>query len=196
MLIVSETFDSIQGEGFYSGNRSFFVRLAGCDIGCHWCDEKKSWPNDNFPRFEINQLVKLCTESSSEIVVVTGGEPLMQDLTEFTKSLNGLKKRHLETSGAYPLSGNWDWITLSPKKNKLPLKEIYNNANELKVVIYNESDFNFALKEKEKVNKDCLLYLQPEWSKKDKNLEKILSFNKKYPEWKLSVQTHKYLGLK
>ena len=196
MLIVSETFDSIQGEGFYSGNRSFFVRLAGCDIGCHWCDEKKSWPNDNFPRLEINQLVKLCTKSSSEIVVVTGGEPLMQDLTEFTKSLNGLKKRHLETSGAYPLSGNWDWITLSPKKNKLPLKEIYNNANELKVVIYNESDFNFALKEKEKVNKDCLLYLQPEWSKKDKNLEKILSFNKKYPEWKLSVQTHKYLGLK
>ena len=120
----------------------------------------------------------------------------MQDLTEFTKSLNGLKKRHLETSGAYPLSGNWDWITLSPKKNKLPLKEIYNNANELKVVIYNESDFNFALKEKEKVNKDCLLYLQPEWSKKEKNIEKILSFNKKYPEWKLSVQTHKYLGLK
>ncbi len=195
MLIVSETFESIQGEGFYSGSRSFFVRLAGCDIGCHWCDEKKSWPNDGFPRFKVNQLVKLCSDSSSEIVIVTGGEPLMQDLTEFTNKLYGNKKIHLETSGAYPLSGKWDWITLSPKKNKLPRKDIYSYVNELKIIIYNDSDFNFALEESKKVNENCLLYLQPEWSKKEKNLEKILSFNKTYPEWKLSVQTHKYLGL-
>ena len=195
MLIVSETFESIQGEGFYSGSRSFFVRLAGCDIGCHWCDEKKSWPNDGFPRFKVNQLVKLCSDSSSEIVIVTGGEPLMQDLTEFTNKLYGNKKIHLETSGAYPLSGKWDWITLSPKKNKLPRKDIYSYVNELKIIIYNDSDFNFALEESKKVNENCLLYLQPEWSKKEKNLEKILFFNKTYPEWKLSVQTHKYLGL-
>ena len=195
MLIVSETFESIQGEGFYSGSRSFFVRLAGCDIGCHWCDEKKSWPNDGFPRFKVNQLVKLCTDSSSEIVIVTGGEPLMQDLTDFTNKLYGNKKIHLETSGAYPLSGKWDWITLSPKKNKLPRKDIYSYVNELKIIIYNDSDFNFALEESKKVSENCLLYLQPEWSKKEKNLEKILSFNKTYPEWKLSVQTHKYLGL-
>ena len=195
MLIVSETFESIQGEGFYSGSRSFFVRLAGCDIGCHWCDEKKSWPNDGFPRFKVNQLVKLCSDSSSEIVIVTGGEPLMQDLTEFTNKLYGNKKIHLETSGAYPLSGKWDWITLSPKKNKLPRKDIYSYVNELKIIIYNDSDFNFALEESKKVSENCLLYLQPEWSKKEKNLEKILSFNKTYPEWKLSVQTHKYLGL-
>ncbi|OUV52479.1 MAG: 7-carboxy-7-deazaguanine synthase QueE, partial [Flavobacteriales bacterium TMED113] len=176
MLIVSETFESIQGEGFYSGSRSFFVRLAGCDIGCHWCDEKKSWPNDGFPRFKVNQLVKLCSDSSSEIVIVTGGEPLMQDLTEFTNKLYGNKKIHLETSGAYPLSGKWDWITLSPKKNKLPRKDIYSYVNELKIIIYNDSDFNFALEESKKVNENCLLYLQPEWSKKEKNLEKILSF--------------------
>jgi len=195
MLIVSETFESIQGEGFYSGSRSFFVRLAGCDIGCHWCDEKKSWPNDGFPRFKVNQLVKLCSDSSSEIVIVTGGEPLMQDLTEFTNKLYGNKKIHLETSGAYPLSGKWDWITLSPKKNKLPRKDIYSYVNELKIIIYNDSDFDFAIEESKKVSENCLLYLQPEWSKKEKNLEKILSFNKTYPEWKLSVQTHKYLGL-
>ena len=195
MLSVSETFDSIQGEGFYSGFRSFFVRLAGCDIGCHWCDEKKSWTKEGYPKIKIDQLVDMCVKSSSEIIVVTGGEPLMQDLNEFTLALKGKKKRHLETSGSYPLTGDWDWITLSPKKNKLPEKDIYSKANELKVVIYNDSDFKFAIQEKNKVSKDCILYLQPEWGRKEKSLEKIMAFNKLNPEWKLSVQTHKYLGL-
>jgi len=195
MLSVVETFDSIQGEGFYSGFRSFFVRLAGCDIGCHWCDEKKSWKSEGYPKIKVNQLVKMCIESYSKIVVVTGGEPLMQDLSKFSLALRGKKKRHLETSGSYPLTGEWDWITLSPKKNKIPANDIYSKANELKVIIYNDADFKFAIQEKNKVSKDCMLYLQPEWSKKEKNLEKIMAFNKLNPEWRLSVQTHKYLGL-
>lgn len=195
MLSVVETFDSIQGEGFYSGFRSFFVRLAGCDIGCHWCDEKKSWKKEDHPQIEINQLVDMCIKSTSEIIVVTGGEPLMQDLSKLSKLLKGKKKLHLETSGAYPLTGEWDWITLSPKKNKLPKKKIYSKVNELKVIIYNESDFKFAIQEKNKVSKDCILYLQPEWSRKDKILDKIIDFNKQNLEWRLSVQTHKYLGL-
>mgnify|MGYP006109167295 CR=1 FL=1 len=195
MLSVVETFDSIQGEGFYSGFRSFFVRLAGCDIGCHWCDEKKSWKKKDYPQIAIKQLVERCIKSSSDIVVVTGGEPLMQNLSEFSKNLDGNKKRHLETSGAYPLTGEWDWITLSPKKNKLPDNNIYSKANELKVVIYNDSDFTFAIQEKRKVSKDCILYLQPEWSKKEEMTEKIMAFNKLNSEWNLSIQTHKYLGL-
>ena len=195
MYSLVETFDSIQGEGLYAGALCFFLRLGGCDIGCHWCDEKKSWDRAKHPQTSLTDIVKLVSQSSSEIIIITGGEPLMHDLDELTLELKKYKKVHLETSGAYKLSGYWDWITLSPKKNKLPLTEIYKKTNELKCIIYNKFDFDFAIEQSKKVSKDCLLYLQPEWGKKDEMLEKILEFIKLYPKFKLSLQTHKYLGL-
>jgi len=195
MYSLVETFDSIQGEGLYAGSLCFFLRLGGCDIGCHWCDEKKSWNESKHPKTSLNEIIKLVSQSSSETVIVTGGEPLMHNLDELTLELKKYKKVHLETSGAYKLSGNWDWITLSPKKKKLPLPEIYKKTNELKCIIYNRSDFDFAIQQSEKVSKDCLLYLQPEWGRKNEILEKIIKFIKHYPKFKLSLQTHKYLGL-
>ena len=195
MYSLVETFDSIQGEGLYNGSLCFFLRLGGCDIGCHWCDEKKSWDESKHPKSSLNEIIDLVIKSPSDIVVVTGGEPLMHNLDELTIELRKHKRVHLETSGAYNLTGNWDWITLSPKKRKLPLPEIYKKTNELKCIIYNDSDFEFAINESKKVSKDCLLYLQPEWSKKDYMVEEIINFIKLNPRFKLSIQKHKYLGL-
>ena len=195
MYSLVETFNSIQGEGLYAGSLCFFLRLGGCDIGCHWCDEKKSWDESNHPKASLVDIVNLVSQSSSEIVIITGGEPLMHNLDELTMELKKYKKIHLETSGAYKLSGYWDWITLSPKKNKLPLPEIYKKTNELKCIIYNLSDFDFAISQSKKVPKNCLLYLQPEWGKKDQMLDEIINFIKLHPRFKLSLQTHKYLGL-
>ena len=195
MYSLVETFDSIQGEGLYNGSLCFFLRLGGCDIGCGWCDEKKSWDESKHPKSSINEIIDLVIKSPSEIVVVTGGEPLMHNLDELTIELKKHKRVHLETSGAYNLTGDWDWITLSPKKRKLPSPEIYKKTNELKCIIYNNSDFEFAINESKKVSKDCLLYLQPEWSKKDYMVEKIINFIKLNPRYKLSTQKHKYLGL-
>ena len=195
MYSLVETFDSIQGEGLYAGSLCFFLRLGGCDIGCHWCDEKKSWDESEHPKTSLIDIVNLVAKSPSEIVIVTGGEPLMHNLDKLSSELKKHKKVHLETSGAYRLSGNWDWITLSPKKNKLPLPEIYKKTNELKCIIYNQSDFNFAIEESKKVSESCLLYLQPEWGKKTQMLDNIINFIKKHPRFKLSVQKHKYLGL-
>lgn len=195
MYSLVETFDSIQGEGLHAGSLCFFLRLGGCDIGCHWCDEKKSWDRAKHPQTSLTDIVKLVSQSSSEIIIITGGEPLMHDLDELTLELKKYKKVHLETSGAYKLSGYWDWITLSPKKNKLPLTEIYKKTNELKCIIYNQSDFDFAIQQSKKVSKNCLLYLQPEWGRKNEIIEDILSFIKINPRFKLSLQTHKYLGL-
>ena len=195
MYSLVETFDSIQGEGLYNGSLCFFLRLGGCDIGCHWCDEKKSWDESKYPKSSINEIIDLVIKSPSNIVVVTGGEPLMHNLNELTIELKKYKRVHLETSGAYNLTGDWDWITLSPKKRKLPSPEIYKKTNELKCIIYNNSDFEFAINESKKVSKDCLLYLQPEWSKKDYMVEEIINFIKLNPRFKLSIQKHKYLGL-
>ena len=195
MYSLVETFDSIQGEGLYNGSLCFFLRLGGCDIGCHWCDEKKSWDESKYPKSSINEIIDLVIKSPSDIVVVTGGEPLMHNLDELTIELKKHKRVHLETSGAYNLTGDWDWITLSPKKRKLPSPEIYKKTNELKCIIYNNSDFEFAINESKKVSKDCLLYLQPEWSKKDYMVEEIINFIKLNPRFKLSIQKHKYLGL-
>jgi len=195
MYSLVETFDSIQGEGLYNGSLCFFLRLGGCDIGCGWCDEKKSWDESKYPKSSINEIIDLVIKSPSDIVVVTGGEPLMHNLDELTIELKKHKRVHLETSGAYNLTGDWDWITLSPKKRKLPTPEIYKKTNELKCIIYNNSDFEFAINESKKVSKECLLYLQPEWSKKDYMVEEIINFIKLNPQFKLSIQKHKYLGL-
>ncbi|MBL6591386.1 MAG: 7-carboxy-7-deazaguanine synthase QueE [Flavobacteriaceae bacterium] len=194
-LPVMEKFYTIQGEGYYSGQPFYFIRLGGCDVGCHWCDVKESWDHNQHQFIEVNDLIKDVKEHTSN-VVITGGEPLMWDLSELTKRFkeNNIKL-HLETSGAYELSGNWDWVCLSPKKKMLPKKEFYSMADELKVVIYNNDDFKFAIQESEKVSQECKLFLQPEWSKFDLMKDKIVQFVMKNKNWNISLQTHKYLEI-
>jgi len=194
-LPVMEKFYTIQGEGYYSGQPFYFIRLGGCDVGCHWCDVKESWDHNQHQFIEVDDLIKDVKEHTSN-VVITGGEPLMWDLSELTKRFkeNNIKL-HLETSGAYELSGNWDWICLSPKKKMLPKKEIYTVADELKVVIHNNDDFKFAIQESEKVSHECKLFLQPEWSKFDLMKDKIVQFVMKNKNWNISLQIHKYLEI-
>jgi organic radical activating enzyme len=196
-LPVMELFYSIQGEGMHTGKASFFIRLAGCDVGCHWCDVKESWDKNIHPIKEINDLAKEAKESGTEIVIVTGGEPTMYPLKELTKVLHkeGLKV-HLETSGAYTIDGTFDWICLSPKKNKAPLKESLQQADELKVVIYNKDDFKWAEKNAHDVTEKCQLFLQPEWSKADSMMPLITEYIKHNPPWRVSLQTHKYLNVR
>ena len=194
-LPVMEKFYTIQGEGYYSGQPFYFIRLGGCDVGCHWCDVKESWDHNQHQFIEVDDLIKDVKEHTSN-VVITGGEPLMWDLSELTKRFkeNNIKL-HLETSGAYDLSGNWDWVCLSPKKKMLPKKEFYSMADELKVVIYNNDDFKFAMQESEKVSQECKLFLQPEWSKLDLMKDKIVQFVMKNKNWNISLQIHKYLEI-
>ena len=194
-LPVMEKFYTIQGEGYYSGQPFYFIRLGGCDVGCHWCDVKESWDHNQHQFIEVDDLIKDVKEYTSN-VVITGGEPLMWDLSEFTKRFkeNNIKL-HLETSGAYEMSGNWDWVCLSPKKKMLPKQEIYSKANELKVIIYNNDDFKFAIQESEKVSSKCKLFLQPEWSKFDIMKDKIAQFGMKNKNWNISLQIHKYLEI-
>ena len=190
-----EKFYTIQGEGYYSGQPFYFIRLGGCDVGCHWCDVKESWDHNQHQFIEVDDLIKYVKEHTSN-VVITGGEPLMWDLSELTKRFkeNNIKL-HLETSGAYDLSGNWDWVCLSPKKKMLPKKEFYSIADELKVVIYNNDDFKFAVQESEKVSQECKLFLQPEWSKFDLMKDKIVQFVMKNKNWNISLQIHKFLKI-
>ncbi len=194
-LPVMEKFYTIQGEGYYSGQPFYFIRLGGCDVGCHWCDVKESWDHNQHQFIEVDDLIKDVKEHTSN-VVITGGEPLMWDLSELTKRFkeNNIKL-HLETSGAYELSGNWDWVCLSPKKKMLPKKEFYSIADELKVVIYNNDDFKFAVQESEKVSQECKLFLQPEWSKFDLMKDKIVQFVMKNKNWNISLQIHKFLKI-
>lgn len=190
-----EKFYTIQGEGYYSGQPFYFIRLGGCDVGCHWCDVKESWDHNQHQFIEVDDLIKDVKEHTNN-VVITGGEPLMWDLSELTKRFkeNNIKL-HLETSGAYDLSGNWDWVCLSPKKKMLPKKEFYSIADELKVVIYNNDDFKFAVQESEKVSQECKLFLQPEWSKFDLMKDKIVQFVMKNKNWNISLQIHKFLEI-
>ncbi|TXC82176.1 7-carboxy-7-deazaguanine synthase QueE [Luteibaculum oceani] len=194
-----ERFLTLQGEGRYSGYNAYFIRLAGCDVGCVWCDVKESWEVSENQWVSYNTISNwLKEESTGEIVVVTGGEPLMYDLKTLTKTLRERNKRcHIETSGAYKISGDWDWITFSPKKFKAPLPEIYEHCDELKVVVYNKSDLNWAVEHQKKLaNPNSVhLLLQPEWSKRDKVTPLIIDFIHKNPEWSLSLQTHKYIGI-
>ena len=195
LLPLMESFYTIQGEGYHKGSAAFFIRLGGCDVGCHWCDVKESWDPDIHPPTKITDIV-INVKKSSDIVVITGGEPLMWDMNPITKLLNKNNiKTHIETSGAYKFSGNWDWVCLSPKKNKNPLDKIYSKANELKMIIYNLDDLKFAEIESRKVSNNCLLYLQPEWSKREKIMPIIVDYVMKNPKWKVSLQTHKYLNI-
>ena len=189
-----ETFYSIQGEGFHSGKPAYFIRIGGCDVGCHWCDVKESWDQGKHQIVSVDDIVSKIT--GTNLVIITGGEPLMWDMTTLTKRIKKNKMVvHLETSGAYNLSGNWDWICLSPKKQKLPKKEIYEIANELKIIIYNKHDLEFALEESKKVSEKCKLFLQPEWARFEKNKSLIFDFIKKNPNWNLSLQLHKFMGI-
>tara|TARA_B100000524_G_scaffold334274_1_gene222663 strand:+ start:371 stop:1000 length:630 start_codon:yes stop_codon:yes gene_type:complete len=195
VLPIMESFYTIQGEGFHKGTASYFIRTAGCDVGCHWCDVKESWNENDHPIISVKEIVKKSLEFS-DCVIVTGGEPLMWNMGPLTKELKKYnKKTHIETSGAYQLTGDWDWVCMSPKKAKLPIINAYNYADELKIIIYNNHDFIFAQEQAEKVNKNAILYLQPEWGKREKMMPLMVDFVKKNPKWKLSLQTHKYLNI-
>ena len=195
-LPVMEHFYTLQGEGFHQGKAAYFIRLAGCDVGCVWCDVKESWDVSKHPLKSISYLVDQVKQTPARIVVITGGEPLMHDLTILTSALqeSGFQT-HIETSGAYPLSGNWNWICLSPKKFKAPLPELINKADELKVVIYHKSDFDWAEKYAALVNPTCKLYLQPEWDKAAEVTPQIIDYIKANPQWQLSLQVHKYINV-
>ena len=191
-----EAFYTLQGEGYHQGKAAYFIRLGGCGVGCVWCDVKESWDAEKFKKFKIESLTFKVKQTPAQIVVITGGEPLMHNLDELTKELQhaGLKT-HIETSGSSPLSGNWDWICLSPKKFKAPLPEILQKADELKVVIFNKSDFNWAEKYAALVSPDCKLYLQPEWNKASIVIPMIIDYIKSNPQWELSLQIHKYINV-
>ncbi len=199
-LPVMESFYTLQGEGYHSGKAAYFIRLGGCDVGCVWCDVKESWDISAHPKIAVEKIVaeaeKYFPASSSRIAVITGGEPLMHDLNQLTTELKKHQfHTHIETSGAHPLSGTWDWICLSPKKFKAPLEDIIPLANELKVVVFNKSDFEWAESFAQKVNPSCKLYLQPEWDKKEVVTPLIIDYIKSHPQWNLSLQIHKYIGV-
>ena len=196
VLPVMESFLTIQGEGYFSGKTSYFLRIGGCDVGCHWCDVKESWDPNLHPLISVDSIIQSIIETKVKTVVITGGEPLMWRMEYITKQLlkNNIQV-HLETSGAYPLSGSFNWICLSPKKSMEPLNNIYSLTDELKVIISNKNDFKWAVKHKENVKSSCKLYLQPEWSKKDSILPLIIEFVTKNPEWTISLQAHKYMNI-
>lgn len=195
-LPVMEAFYTLQGEGFHAGRAAYFIRLGGCDVGCVWCDVKESWDASIHPQFTVGQIVEEAKQFKGRLAVITGGEPLMYDLGELTKALKEAGfQTNIETSGAHPMSGHWDWVCFSPKKFKEAHPSIFEQANELKVIVYNKSDFKFAEKYAKLVNKDCQLLLQPEWSKKDTMQPLIVDYIKENPEWRISLQTHKYLDI-
>lgn len=195
-LPIMEEFYSLQGEGFHTGKPAYFLRIGGCDVGCFFCDVKESWKADKHPLLNTDDVVKRILENPSKSVVVTGGEPLLYNMDYLTESL---KSHHiqlfLETSGSEPFSGKWDWICLSPKHNAPPLSGIYDKANELKVIIYEESDFQWAEEHAAKVSKDCLLYLQPEWSQAKIMMQDIVNYTLEHPKWNVSIQSHKYMKI-
>jgi len=195
-LPLMEEFYTIQGEGFHKGTAAYFVRIGGCDVGCHWCDVKESWNAETHPPTGIEHIVANA-KAYSNTIVITGGEPLTWNMDPLTNALKVAKlQTHIETSGAYPLTGVWDWICLSPKKNKLPVGSIiYEKADELKVIVYNKHDLLFAQEEAAKVTENCILYLQPEWSVRNKVTPLIVDFVMQNPKWKVSLQTHKYLNI-
>lgn len=195
MLPLMEEFYTIQGEGFHTGTAAYFIRIGGCDVGCHWCDVKESWNAELHPPTAIEPIA-LNAQKYADTVVVTGGEPLTWNMQPLTQLLHDKElKVHIETSGAYPISGQWDWFCLSPKKNKLPVQEAYDRADELKVIIYNKHDFIFAEEQAEKVNSKAILFLQPEWSKKEEMTSLIVDYVMNHPKWRVSLQTHKYLNI-
>lgn len=193
---VMEHFYTLQGEGFHQGRAAYFIRLGGCDVGCTWCDVKESWEGGKHPLRTIGELVHTVKSTAAEMVVITGGEPLMHQLDPLTNALRaaGLET-NIETSGSHPLSGQWNWICLSPKKFKSPLPEIVPAANELKVIVYNKTDFAWGEKFAEHASPHCKLYLQPEWSKAAQMTPLIVEYIKANPKWELSLQIHKYINV-
>ncbi|MBM3434003.1 MAG: 7-carboxy-7-deazaguanine synthase QueE [Bacteroidetes bacterium] len=194
-LPLMEAFRTVQGEGAHAGRPSFFMRIGGCDVGCHWCDVKESWDATKHPVTPLEVLLGL-PSANDRTVVITGGEPLMWDMGPLTE---GLRARgfnvHLETSGAYRVTGTWDWVCLSPKKTKAPLPEWYALANELKVIVYNDHDFAWAEEHAARCAPSVERFLQPEWSRRDAQLPKITDYLAQHPEWRLGLQTHKYIGM-
>lgn len=196
LLPLMEEFYTIQGEGFNTGKAAYFIRLGGCDVGCHWCDVKESWDADLHPLTPADKIVENAERYPGKAVVITGGEPLLYNLDYLTSKLKEKEiLTFIETSGAYPLSGQWDWICLSPKKFKAPTPSISQYAHELKIIVFNKSDFAWAEEHAKMVGKHCKLYLQPEWSKAQEILPFIIEYVKNNPRWEISLQTHKYLNI-
>jgi organic radical activating enzyme len=191
-----EAFYTLQGEGYHQGKAAYFIRLGGCDVGCVWCDVKESWDPDRHPQKTIREIIAGAKKFPGRLAVITGGEPSMHDCTELTSQLHDAGFQvNIETSGAHPLSGTWDWICLSPKKFKFPLPENVPRANELKVVIFNKSDFRWAEQYAALVSPSCKLYLQPEWDKAAIIIPHIVDYIKANPKWELSLQLHKYINV-
>lgn len=195
-LPLVEDFFTLQGEGYHTGKAAYFIRIGGCDVGCSWCDSRFSWNSNIHPMVSIDEIIERVVKSGTNSVVVTGGEPLMWDLDYLCKRLkeNNIKT-FIETSGAYKLSGEWDWICLSPKKNMPPVNDISAVADELKVIIQDSNDFEWAEKYRKMVNVDCRLFLQPEWSRFKDIIPEIVSYIKKNPDWRISLQVHKYMHI-
>jgi 7-carboxy-7-deazaguanine synthase len=195
-LPIMEEFYSIQGEGFNTGKAAYFIRVGGCDVGCHWCDVKESWNPNLHPLTEVSKIIANVQEQPAQSIVITGGEPLLYNLDYLTHELASKNVEvFLETSGAHPLTGTWHWICLSPKKNLPPLPEVYNRADELKVIIFNKDDIKWAEQHAQKVGEKCKLYLQPEWSNRDKVMPMIIDYVMNNPKWNVSLQTHKYMQI-
>jgi 7-carboxy-7-deazaguanine synthase len=196
LLPLVEEFFSLQGEGYHTGKAAYFIRIGGCDVGCSWCDSRFSWNPKLHPMVSADEIIERVVESGTDSVVVTGGEPLMWNLDYLCSGLKINKiKTFIETSGAYKLSGEWDWICLSPKKNMPPVDEICSVADELKVIIQDSGDFIWAEKYRKMVNEDCRLFLQPEWSRFEKITPEIVLYIKKNPFWRISLQSHKYMHI-
>lgn len=193
---VMESFYTLQGEGRHTGRAAFFIRLGGCDVGCVWCDVKESWNAEKHPSVSVEMLASLAAEQPGRLAVITGGEPAMYQLEPLTTALQNLGfETNVETSGAYPLSGSWNWVCVSPKKFKAPLPEVLDQANEFKVVVYHPSDLPWMEQFLPHLSMDCLLYLQPEWSRSDQVLPLLIDYVKQHPRWRISLQTHKYLDI-
>lgn len=191
-----EIFYSIQGEGYHSGKPAIFVRLGGCDVGCVWCDVKESWNEEDHPFLTLDEILAEIEQYPCKTIIITGGEPLMYDMSELTNALKNKEYQvHLETSGAYPMTGTWDWVCFSPKKFKTPHPSVFHQAHELKAIVFNKSDFKFAEEHAQNVEAHCKLYLQPEWGKADAMMEGIIEYAKTNPLWNISLQTHKYLNI-
>lgn len=195
-LPVMEAFYTIQGEGYHRGKAAYFIRLGGCDVGCHWCDVKESWEAEKHPQISVAEITAEAKRYPARLSVITGGEPLMHNLDSLTRELHEAGfKTNIETSGAHPITGEWDWICFSPKKFKKPLPVFYTKADELKVVIYNKSDFKWAESFANNMRPGCKLYLQPEWSRSDQMLPLIVEYVKAHPHWEISLQIHKYMNI-
>jgi len=196
VLPLMEEFYTLQGEGYHSGKAAYFIRVGGCDIGCSWCDSKLSWNKELYPATDIREILARVLLTPVKSVVVTGGEPSQYNLRPFTELLKSHGfETYLETSGTYPLTGHWDWVCLSPKPHAQSRGEYHQMAHELKVIIEFDSDFRWAEVNAGLVNKNCMLYLQPEWSKRESMLPKIVDYIRNNPKWRLSLQSHKYVGI-